>query len=205
MDDVIHAPDTFIRVYPQYRGYANSGGTVGGLLQDAIDSQNAVIAVESRSNVEARSVYLLGVSLGGGVVLKLASMMQNVRAVVAISPFVGWNVVGAWSTKNANTNLIAEQQSAIGFEAYGAYKPGAKLYDENSPEVSKIDAPVLLLQGTGDDKVAWQTVQIFYEDMRKAKKTVRLIMYPGGQHGLNDKYLNQSNQAIKEWFNKYGN
>lgn len=50
--------------------------------------------------------------------------------------------------------------------------------------MQSIQTPVLLLQGTADKNVAWQTAQIFASQMKKANKTVKLVLYPGRQHGL---------------------
>jgi dienelactone hydrolase len=63
--------------------------------------------------------------MGGGVALRTASERQDVKAVVAVSPFVGWDTIIHW------------------------------LLDR----IPYIQTPVLLLQGTGDDFILWQTVQ----------------------------------------------
>ena len=77
-------------------------------------------------------------------------------------------------------------------------------YQLRSPQPRSIHAPVLLLQGTADQEVAWQPVDLFYHQMQKAHRVVKLVLYPGGHHGLHDKYATQSVQQIHRWFIQYG-
>lgn len=70
--------------------------------------------------------------------------------------------------------------------------------------IATIHAPVLMLQGTGDQSVIWQTVQDVADAMKRQRKDVKLILCPGGQHGLLDKYQQQSSKEIAQWFNTYG-
>ncbi|OBZ07555.1 hypothetical protein A8L34_25825 [Bacillus sp. FJAT-27264] len=70
--------------------------------------------------------------------------------------------------------------------------------------IPDIKAPVLLLQGTADERLIWQTVQDFAGDLEKAGKTVKLVLYPDGRHGLADKYQDQRNQEVTQWLHTYG-
>ena len=198
-----NANPNFITLIPEYRGYDGSGGTVQGLSGDTLDTSNAIKAVMSKYSVEANHLYLDGTSMGGGVVLQLASERHDVRSVIAISPFVGWNIVGTWAVQNKDKNDMA-----LNFYdhmlTYGTDNPNNPLLKKESVDIEKITAPVLLLQGTGDQNVPWQTVQTFYNDLKPYDKQAKLILFPGGQHGLHDRYQKQVNQDISDWFQLYG-
>lgn len=192
-------------IAPQYRGYAESQGTVQGLSGDTTDAENAIKAADSLKVVNNQCILLIGVSMGGGVVLQIASdptYSNDVQAVVAVSPFTGWNNVMQWSVKN-ETNPIAGHYTNDAASGYGPYNPHSRAYIENSVDVSKIDVPVLLEQGTGDKVVPWQSVEMLYDKMKKDGETAKLILYPGGDHGLTGKYSNQSYKDQEAWFNEF--
>lgn len=193
-----------VMLYPEYQGYMDSQGSVMGIKTDLLDVKNAIKAANSMSEVKANDTYLEGYSLGGGLALITASQNHDVRAVVAVSPFVGLADFVKWAQSNSKPNSVSNYQMTLIEASYGE-NINSSAYEERSPDVQSIKAPVLLLQGTADKHVAWQTVQIFANQMKKAKKTVKLVLYPGGQHGLHTiPYQSESNQQMTSWFQKYG-
>lgn len=201
------APTNEVFLAPEYRGYAESQGTVDGLYADATDTENAIKAAETLSFVSNQPMELLGISMGGGVVMKVASdskYSRQIRAVVAVSPFVGWNAIEEWAQKNEKSSTMAKKwvQAAIN-SGYGKFEPDKKVYTQNSIDPSKIGAPVLLLQGTADKDVPWQSVQTFYQELKKDGKTAQLKLFQGGNHGLTGKYHVAAGKAAHVWFNKF--
>ena len=81
-----------VTITPAYRGYGESQGSVHGMLGDTLDAENAIIAAKSLHHVKPKDTYLWGISMGGGAALMLASEQKGIRAVVAVSPFVGWDI-----------------------------------------------------------------------------------------------------------------
>lgn len=120
---------------------------------------------------------------------------------VAISLFVGWNIVGQWAEKN-ETDYRARELLNIAETNYGPFNPSAHSYLEQSPDIENIMASVLPLQGTSDDAVPWQTVAAFYHDMKQRGKT--FVLYPGGDHGLSDRFQKEANEAMDSWLREYG-
>lgn len=198
-----NADPNFVTLIPEYRGYDDSGGTVHGLSGDTFDTNNAIKAVMSKFSVEKNHVYLAGVSMGGGVVLQLATERSDIRSVIAISPFVGWNIVGAWAVQNKNKSDMAWNEYGA-MLTYGTDNPNSPLLKPESVDVQKLKVPVLLLQGTGDQSVPWQTVQTLYNDIKPYDSQIKLILFPDGQHGLHDKYQTQVNEDINSWYAIYG-
>lgn len=201
--------DQVVGLFPLYRGYMESEGHVQGIAENTRDTENAIQAAISTGRVKPKSIYLLGSSMGGGVALRLASERQDVRAIVAISPFVGWDATIRWLDEHPDVTSpeIVEEQRELSYYVRFRYING----NEESKgdyaildRIPDIQAPVLLLQGTGDQNLIWQTVQLFADEMETTGKKVKLVLYPDGQHGLEDKYIEQRNREINQWLQQYG-
>ncbi|WEG13655.1 prolyl oligopeptidase family serine peptidase [Pullulanibacillus sp. KACC 23026] len=186
--EIENSEPSVVTLAPMYRGYEKSDGTVQGLNGDTIDTENAIKALTSYFNsnkklphIKKGHIYLIGISMGGGVALKVASERNDIVDVIAESPFVGWDIWGAWDKKHNDS--IYEEMTFY----YGSYDPSSQKYKDQSINFKKIVAPVLLVQGTNDKFTPWETVQTFYNDMKSAHKNVTLKLIKGGNHGLSNK------------------
>lgn len=190
-----------ITIIPAYRGYGESLGSVQGMLGDTLDAENAMIAAKSLHHVIPKDTYLWGVSMGGGVALMLASEQKGIRAVVADSPFVGWDITAYWAKRLKETATFNS-----GEVPYATYAYGSTHFAVRSPynHTTTIHAPVLLLQGKEDHAVIWQTVESLYQRMKKEGKVVNLVLYKTGHHALFNKHWFASNYASIQWMNRYG-
>lgn len=198
-----NASNSYMVLYPEYQGYGSSRGDVRGLRTDTANTLDALHAIEHLGHVNRHRLYLLGFSGGGGVALMVAGELAGVRAVVAISPYVGLRDVLPWFQQHASSGWTFSGQLANLEASYGAH-PSESILSAESPDIPAITAPVLLLQGTADQHVAWQTVQKFYRQMKAAGKTVKLILFPGGHHGLKHTNVVPSVEASTQWFSRYG-
>lgn len=193
-----------ITVTPMYQGYGDSDGTVHGLNSDTIDTQNAIKAVKSyfqpnknRPVIEGGLISLYGISLGGGVALKVASERSDIVGVIAISPFIGWDITGEFYKEHQN-NSTWKNKLSYGVKFYGPFDPKRASYQQQSIDYKKISAPVLLIQGTKDPTVPWQTAQTFYQKMKADGQNVTFKLVKGGNHGLSNK-TTQKNALINDW------
>ncbi|MNJ52785.1 Alpha/beta hydrolase family protein [compost metagenome] len=198
-----------VYLYPLYRGYLESDGHVQGIAENTRDADNAIKMAISTGSVKPDSVYLLGASMGGGVALRLASERQDVKAVVGVSPFVGWDVNLRWLDEHSDVTspeIVEKNRKLAEYVRFGIINVNPESKGDYSilDRIPDIQAPVLLLQGTADDKLIWQTVQDFAEDMKEAGKTAKFVLYPDGRHGLEDKYQDQRNQEVTKWLHTYG-
>lgn len=184
-----------VTVIPLYRGYGDSEGTVSSIYQNTLDTNNAIKAIMSKYSIDPKQIDLEGVSMGGFVVLQLASERKDIQSVVAISPFAGWNIVGSWARQNPTTPL-GEKFSPPDLQQL-------LTTPNESVEINKIQAPVLLLQGENDTEVPWQTVQTLYNDMKSDNKNVNFILFPTGVHGLRNVQPKPYND-IQQWYGKIG-
>jgi len=201
VDGVSKGSRLVITLYPEYRGYLESDGNPQGLAGSTLDAQNAIKAATSMigDKLKSDSIYLIGTSFGGGIALRLASERHDVKAVVALSPYVGADEIVRWFDEHP-TYTSTYYRTHIEDYKNEMTKNNGTLLDR----IPDIQAPVLFLQGSGDPNVIWQTVEQLANDMKKANKTVKLIIYPNGNHGLTDQYQYQRNQEIYQWFTQYG-
>lgn len=207
-DKIKNSSDQIITLSPEYRGYQESDGHLQGIAENTRDTENAIKAAKSMGNVEPDSLYVLGTSMGGGVALRLASERKDVKAVVAVSPFVGFDEYIRWMDEHPDetpSDVVNNFRLQSNYIKYKLKENSSQKSDFSILErIPDIQAPVLLLQGTDDENVVWQTVQEFSNDMEKAGKTVKLVLYPNGNHALEDKYQSQRDQEMVQWFQKYG-
>jgi predicted peptidase len=69
-----YAGNGFITLVPEYRGYADSDGTIPNLQGEVLDVDNAIKALQSTVySVEPNHIYLEGTSMGGAVALQLSA------------------------------------------------------------------------------------------------------------------------------------
>jgi dipeptidyl aminopeptidase/acylaminoacyl peptidase len=78
-------------------------------------------------------------------------------------------------------------------------------YTFRSPidHIETVKCPVLLLHGKADKIEPWQEIQDYANEMRVKHKTVKLVLYPDGVHGLNN-YASDVYKQISQWFGKCG-
>ncbi len=206
-ESVAAASSSEVVFEPEYRGYAESQGTVQGIYANAVDTENGITAIYSLSDVHLSNIKLLGVSMGGAVVLRVASdpkYTSYIRAVAAISPFIGWDAIEQWAEKNVNTNPQAQKWiQAATASGYGVYNANNKDYQQNSIDASKIKVPVLLLQGKQDEIFPWEATEMMYKEMKEDGDTVQLDLFASGNHGLTGTVNSQAMKDIQKWFDKY--
>ncbi len=199
--DLAHASPDSVMVAPQYRGYADSQGTVRGILGDTEDANSATTASFTLPRVRNGKIGLFGNSMGGGVVLMLNGMRRDIAYVVATSPFIGWTTWGRWTGRHPS-NALAMSRWRKATTAYHSTNPESLTFRRRSPDIARMSAPVLLLQGTGDTEVVWQTVAAFYRHLQRAHKQAEFVLIPHGTHGLHGLYQAQADRAIQQFMRR---
>lgn len=199
--ELAHTSSEIVLVAPQYRGYADSQGTVRGILGDTEDANNAITAALTLPRVRDEKIGLFGTSMGGGVALMLNGMRRDIAYVVATSPFVGWTTWGRWTVDHPG-NVLAESHWLKATVAYHATNPEAPAFRRRSPAIARMSAPVLLLQGTGDKAVVWQTVAAFYRQLQRDHKEAEFVLIPHGTHGLLGAYQARAARATRQFMRR---
>lgn len=142
------SPDV-VTLVPMFRGYGSSDGTVNGISGETKDTQNAIKATDNYLKthgivMQQNQLYMIGTSTGGGVALKTASERQDIQFVVAISPFVGWDIIGSWY-KDHKSNPEYENYLRNAEKIFGRFNPQKPSYKQESINIKGINTPVLLV------------------------------------------------------------
>ena len=163
-----------------YRGDPGAPASSDGLSHLAAsewrDLQSAAIYARNHG---ARRLVLVGYSMGGAIVcnfLRFSPQSQLVGAVILDAPVLDWNGVlralanrdGVPSQLVPITELVISQRIGFSFARYDQLAHAAAFH-----------APILILHGTNDQIVPFQTSQQF---ARLRPDLVTLVPFPGAGH-----------------------
>ena len=157
----------FAVIVADYRGgdlnQMNQSSTNG--LVTAIDDGIAVIDyVKALPDVDASRINLYGVSLGGNLVMFLASKVPTLHAVIAGAPAPVW--------------FLGYKLPADGTRPdFSVVPPDAEIARSN---ITPIQTPILILVGTEDKLLPLDTV--LHDQLVKYNKRVRMEVYEHGYH-----------------------
>jgi dipeptidyl-peptidase 4 len=157
----------FVTVVGDYRGgdWNTMNVPSTGASATAIDDGLAVIEyVKKLPYVDGSRVSLYGVSLGGNLVLFLASKVPTLHAVIAGAPAPIWFLGMQRGTGASRPEVEAPKADPAVVEA----------------NVAPIQTPILILVGTEDRLLAMGTV--LHDALRQAGKAVRMDVYEHGYH-----------------------
>ena len=169
----------YVVVVADYRGGDwNQMNMPSPTLTTAIDDGVSVVEyVQALPYVDRKNVNVYGVSLGGNLVMYLASRVPALHAVVAGAPapiwFLGYNL-------GANGNR----------PDFAATPPDPVVSKQN---IAPIQTPVLILVGT-EDRLQPLTVRLHDELVKNGKKA-RLEIY---EHGYHDFVLGNQGQKRQD-------
>jgi dipeptidyl-peptidase-4 len=167
----------FVTVVGDYRGgdWNTMNVPSTGASATAIDDGLAVIDyVKKLPYVDGSRVSLYGVSLGGNLVMFLASKVPTLHAVIAGAPAPIWFLGMQRGTGASRPEVEAPKADPAVVEA----------------NVAPIQTPVLILVGTEDRLLAMGTV--LHDALKQAGKAVRMDVY---EHGYHDFVLGPQGQS----------
>ena len=190
------AADGFVVLASQYRGVDGGEGVEEFGGADIADVRNLVPAAQSLGFVDTNNVFMLGWSRGAMQTLIAVKQGMPANAVA-----IGGGLLDLFTE--------AERRPALVKNVWSELMPGFatrrdELLRERSPLhwPERIDAPVLILQGTGDWRVSPAEALLFAQKLQAAGKTYELIMYANDDHGISVNRTD-SNRRILAWFRKH--
>jgi dienelactone hydrolase len=150
----------------------NTPSTTG--LTTAIDDGISVIDyVKALPYVDASRINLYGVSLGGNLVMFLASKVPSLHAVIAGAPAPIWFLGYSMPANGPRPD-------------FGSTPPDEAISKAN---IEPIKVPLLILVGTEDRLLSLDTV--LHDQLVKHNKKVRMEVY---EHGYHDFVLGSQGQ-----------
>ena len=186
-------------VASQYRG--NDGGEgqeqFGG--DDVNDILNLIPLLESFPGTDATALGMYGWSRGG--MMTYLSLMKTARIKAAV-------VGGALSDLKM---MDDSRDGEMGVYVYSELMPN---YEEKKDSLLRARSavfqadklakttPILLLHGTADWRVVPESSLNMALALQKAGVPYRLVMFEGGDHGLNE-FDQEVDDMVKIWFDKY--
>ncbi|GEM_PF-854814 len=187
----------YLAVGSQYRGNGGSEGSETFGDGDVNDVLNLIPLVAQFPEADMGRIGMLGYSRGG-MVTYMALKEDTLRGTGAIKAAV---TVGGL----ADLFMWRNDRPEI---AYAAYLALIGTRPETAPDLFKarsavfwpelINAPLLLLHGEADQEVSADQSRALAGHLQNAGKTVRLVVYEGGDHGLSGQAMGLP--AALDWF-----
>ncbi len=174
---------------------ANRGDWGGKDLQDVVKGAEWL----SRENIADRKrIGVYGGSYGGFMTLMVLTQAPQVWAAgVAVVGVVSWKTL--YDTTRGDLKDYLERE-------LGDPAKVPDLYRDRSPltHVSKIAAPVLLLQGANDPRVPRSEAELMVDALRRSGKTFEEHVYEGEGHGFRTTAnMIDALRRTTDWFDRY--
>jgi dipeptidyl aminopeptidase/acylaminoacyl peptidase len=199
----------YVVLHTDYRNHAQSSddpsAETGLRLGYTEDTINAVLAVKASKlrYIDPDRIGLLGRSMGGGVALNVAVIRPDlVKAIVLFAP-VSSNYVdnfNRWIRGNADRRALASRIE----RAYGSPEDNPEFWRNISPVnfFDRIAVPIMIHQGSNDERVnrAWTDRTV--AALRAAGKTVIYHVYEGEHHEFGPQWP-LSMSRTRPFFDRY--
>jgi dipeptidyl aminopeptidase/acylaminoacyl peptidase len=167
-------------VAPSFLGAWGSGGKYR-FTTLVPQARAALRAAKKLPFVNARRIAVYGFSMGGWTALNLAAAEPALKAVVAVAPAGGPEMIGP-DTKS----FLAHLSQTLNVPAQGAlladFRRALKTYDP-ARAVARLRPPLLLIHGDEDGTIP---VQISRRYAKLAGGRARLVVLHGADHGFLD-------------------
>jgi len=165
----------------------------------------AVAAVVAKGMVDAKRVGMIGHSWGGFDTAFMSTHTDVFAAAVAGAPIT--DLVSNYGSHHFSSGIAETDHIETGqqrmqvpvYEDLAAYTRNSAVFAVNT-----MTTPLLIEVGDADGTVFWHQGVELYNEGRRAKKNVVLLVYGGEDHGLRQK-ANQVDyhRRIMEWFGHY--
>ncbi len=190
----------FVAVATQYRGVLGGEGQEEFGGSDVHDVVNLIPFLKSRGSVDPNRIAIFGSSRGGMMTyLALKAQAQSgsrdIKVAVTVS---GVADLFMWDTEHPELTrpLFSE---LIGSTPRTSSAPFVERSATYWPRLIRV--PLLILHGEADSIVSIKESRKLYTSLKAAGATVKLITYPGDQHGLPD-HAGGYPDGLK-WFQTY--
>jgi len=190
----------YVVIGSQYRGCCGSEGKdeFGG--KDLNDVLNLIPALNDIPEADAGRIGMWGWSRGGMMTFLALTQTDKIRAAVVGAPAINQfsnlkRKDGVGFEKSVFAELIPDYAQNKDAELK---KRSPVFWTEKIPKT----VPILLMQGSSDWRVLAEDTFGFIEKLYRQKNPVKLIFYPGADHGIRE-YRDETNEQTKAWFDKY--
>jgi len=159
----------------------NAASGVGWSALDCVES--SLDALQNHSEVDLMNVGLIGHSFGGYRTDFIAT--HSSRFKTYISGAGASDLTRMYFSYNETSSTPFYWQFEEGqYNMHASYAENKKIYRENNPieNVHRVNAPMLLWAGMEDKRIVWDQTMEFYIGLKRNKKDVVALFYPGEAH-----------------------
>jgi dipeptidyl aminopeptidase/acylaminoacyl peptidase len=188
----------YVAVASQYRGNGGSEGHEAFGGDDVEDVLNLVPLLKQQPDVDPARIAMVGYSRGGMMTYRaLREDARRGRNDIRVAATVGG--IADLDDLERRPDMGPVYEALIGclpFECPDEYVARSAIH-----WAGDIRAPLLLLQGEADWRVPVDQARRLATSMRAAGRTVKLVTYPGDDHGLSGH--DAGVQDILEWLGQH--
>ncbi|MGH1516593.1 alpha/beta hydrolase family protein [Chryseobacterium sp. JK1] len=159
----------------------NGSSGVGLSALDCVES--SLDALQNHVGIDGKNVGLIGHSFGGFRTDFIAGYSNRFKTY--ISGAGASDLTRMYFSYNETSFTPFYWQFEEGqYNMHASYVENRKIYNENNPieNVHKVNAPILLWTGTEDKRIVWDQTMEFYIGLKRNKKDVVALFYPGEAH-----------------------
>ncbi|HET7701577.1 MAG TPA: S9 family peptidase, partial [Candidatus Limnocylindria bacterium] len=198
------AHNGYVVLAPNIRGSTGYGrefqeanrGDWGG--KDLVDITNGAAWLAKQGIADRKRIGAYGGSYGGYMTLMALAQAPDLWA-------AGVSIVGVVSWKTLYDTTRGDLKDYLEREL-GDPAKAADLYRDRSPltHVSRISAPLLLLQGENDPRVPRSEAELMIAALRKSNKPFEEHIYPGEGHGFRTREnMIDAIRRATDWFDRH--
>ena len=154
------------------RGRQFERALLGRLGKVELEDQLAGVAwLAKQPFVDASRIGIWGWSYGGFMTCYAMTHAADVFKVgAAVAPVTDWRLYDS---------VYTERYLKLPADNPEGYKASSPVHDAR-----KLEGPLLLAHGTGDDNVHWQNTLVLVDELYKAGKPYDLQLYPNKSHSI---------------------
>lgn len=166
---------------------------------------HALDALEDNPRIDKSRIGLFGFSHGGYETNFIATHSNRFATYVAGAG--NSDIVRSYFSYNNNFWRPFYWQFETGqYEMKRSFSEDKQLYFQNNPihYVDRVNAPILLWTGKKDQNIYWEQTMEFYIGLKRNRKKVVALFYPGEGHAFNSQEAcNDLSLRILDWFDYY--
>lgn len=184
----------FVTIAPDFLGYAGSDKEAENIFESRFQTYTTILSlIKSANDIEKwnkKNIFIWGHSNGGQIALSVLEILQEKIPTVLWAPVskpFPYSILYYTDDSEDHGKFIRKELSKFE-ETYDVDKYSLTNYLE------KINAPILLVQGTKDDAVPEKWSKELYKKLQSLDKNVKYIVYERADHNLRPSW----NEAARE-------
>ncbi len=189
----------FIVLRFDFSGHGDSEGKMDdiSISQEINDLECAINYLKNLDDTESDKIGIIGHSLGGEVAVLESTKNASIKTIVLLAPVVDYKKLGSdfqraltQVQKSESVEVASHMVKKRYFDELQKFKP--------LEEIEKINAPVLIIHGSADERV---NIEGSKDIIEKANKPKKLVVIGGADHNFSG-YQNTMFMISKtvDWF-----